>query len=184
MGPNNLFRNNYCLLGLLHMPVVLWFCEMSFLSVWSSLCLAVWLWTALPEINFCKWLEIYKNQGPYLLKKNFQVFWKMLSFKFVTNDLKWKFLYVYFLVANPPCIYSGKFLILICYPKIFSTNQNTGFSKLTQKYTWDNGAVRLICFLVTRHLNPTNWFTFSTWFLLGKPNFDLTNQIPRFLKLQ
>ena len=26
-------------------------------------------------------------------------------------------------------------------------------------------------------LNPTNWFTFSTWFLFGKPNFDLTNQL-------
>ena len=100
--------------------------------------------------TFCRWLKIYKNQGPYLLKKNFQVFWKILSFKFVMifNE---SFCNVCFLIANSPRIYSGKLLILIYYPKIFSTNQNAGFSKLTQKYTWDNGAVRLIFFLVTRH---------------------------------
>ena len=50
-----------------------------------------------------------------------------------------------FLVAAPSHIYSRKFLILIYYPKIFSTNQNAGFSKL--QYSRDNGAMKLIIFL-------------------------------------
>ena len=34
-----------------------------------------------------------------------------------------------FLIEDPPHIYSGKLLILIYYPKIFSINQNAEFSK-------------------------------------------------------
>ena len=29
-----------------------------------------------------------------------------------------------FLIANPPHIYAGKFMILICCPKIFTSNKN------------------------------------------------------------
>ena len=47
-----------------------------------------------------------------------------------------------FFIANPPDIYSGKFLILIYYPKMFSTNQNAGFSKL--HYLRNNGAMKLL----------------------------------------
>ena len=36
------------------------------------------------------------------------------------------------------------------------TSQNARFSKLTQKYTWDNGPVRLTFFIVTNSINPTN----------------------------
>ena len=52
---DNLFRKNHGLLGLFDMPAVWWFSET------SVFCLSGHL-SAL-------WSEIYKNQGPYLLRK-------------------------------------------------------------------------------------------------------------------
>ena len=141
MGQNNPFRNNYCLLGVLDMPVVWFFCGM------SLFCLFIY--------NFLDFLQVARNIQksrpiPYTSWKRtfrcFEIFYH-LNLYMILNESSCN---ICFLIANQSHIYSGKFLILICYPKIFSTNQNSGFSKLTQKYTWYNRAVRLIFFLVTR----------------------------------
>ena len=45
----------------------------------------------------------------------------------ILNEISYNFC---FLIENPPYIYSGKSLILMSYPKMFSINQNTGFSRV------------------------------------------------------
>ena len=65
----------YCFLRLLDLHVLLWFCEISVFCL--SGFLSTWLSTASSKIHifyyfffdFLQWQEIYKNQGPYLLKK-------------------------------------------------------------------------------------------------------------------
>ena len=60
-----------------------------------------------------------------------------LNLNLLEKILKMIFCKFCFLVAAPPHIYSGKFLILIYYLKTFSTNQNSGFSKF--QYSRNNG---------------------------------------------
>ena len=76
-----------------------------------------------------QWLEIYKNQGPYLLKKAqklqlvfgfFEKFHHLSVLCMVFDKSSCNFC---FLIANLSH-YSEKFLILIYYPKMFSFNQN------------------------------------------------------------
>ena len=91
------------------------------------------------------WLEIYKTQVSCLLKKHQKQNFLGFKFKFVRKILNKSFCNFCFLVAAPPHVYSGKFLILMYYPKMLSINQNAGFSKL--QYSRNNGAMKLILFL-------------------------------------
>ena len=122
------FRNNHCLLGLFDLSVVWWFCEMS-VFCWSGH-LSAWLFGCkmfhAKDIyyifsTFCMWLEIYKNQGPYLLKKEwkiqllkfFEKFYHLSLLEMILNESFCKFC---FLTANLAHIYSGKLLILMFHP--------------------------------------------------------------------
>ena len=115
--------------------VNLW--NVRFLSVWSSLCMAVWLWTVSSEIyilDFSELLHIDRNLSksrPIPVQKGtkrliFSFFWKVLS-EIISIGSSRNFC---FLIGNSCNIYLGKILSLIYCPKMFSTNQITGFSKL------------------------------------------------------
>ena len=81
------------------------------------------------------WLEIYKNQSPYLFKKIFKIELFMLFEKFghlnlLDMILSESYCIFYFLIANPSQMHVGKFLNLMYCPKISSTNEIVGSSKL------------------------------------------------------
>ena len=129
--------------------VALW--NVCFLSVWSSPSLTVLLWTALSEI-YIRFLQLFACGWKYIKIKSYTC-WKRhenKTFYDLTLTLLGKILNesscnFFVVVENPPRIYSGKFLILIYCPEMFSTNQNAGFPKL--QYSRNNSAMKLILFL-------------------------------------
>ena len=86
------------------------------------------------------WLEIYKSQSPYLLKKRLKMELFRFFEKFCHLNLQDKILNesFSFLIANPPQIYLRKFLILIyCQKNILNQSDYKifGTSILTYSFT-------------------------------------------------
>ena len=142
MDQNSLFRRNHCLLGLLVLHIVWWFCEVSVFCL--SGYLSGWLPTASSKIYilhlfllFAVARNIWKSR-PIPVEKGlkittcwgfFEKFSHLSVLWMVLNESSCNFC---FLIANPPHIYSEKFLILIYCPKMLSLNQN----QLVLALTW------------------------------------------------
>ena len=133
---DNLFRKNNGLLGLLVLPVVWWFSKTSvFSSVWSSLCPSLiwyicirffWLFPCGQKYAKIKAYTCWKRHNKKWTFRFFEKFYRLNLLEMILNESSYNFR---FLIENPPHIYSGKLLILIYYPKMFSINQNAESSK-------------------------------------------------------
>ena len=135
----NLFRKNNGLLGLLVLPVVWWFSKTSVLCLPGHLSaylssdiyvldsIYMYYFPCGQKYAKIKFYISWKRHNKKWTFRFFENFYRLNLFEMILNESSYNFR---FLIDNPPHIYSGKFLILIYYPKMFSINQNATFSKL------------------------------------------------------
>ena len=132
---DNLFRKNHGLLGLLDLPVVWWFSKTSVFCLSGHLSAHLLSDLYVLVLTFSMWSEIYKNKAHICWKRHnkkwtfrfFEKSYHVNSLESIFNESSYNFR---FLIENPSHIYSGKLLILIYYPKMFSINENAAFYKL------------------------------------------------------
>ena len=133
------------LLGLFDLHVVWWFCEVSGFCL--SGYLSTWLSTASSKMyifhffDFLLWLQIYKNQGPYHLKKTKKnnLIWFLKNFisqlYYKCSWMKALVIIVFLLQTHPIYIQKGSWFWYLP-QKVLIQSESIGFGQSYQTLTW------------------------------------------------